>query len=235
MQTGHMGHREAAQDNVLADLLIGAVAGAAAVWVMDRVDWFNYRHEDSQARQRTQDVRPGGMAPAQVAVGKMADAADVELSPGKHHALGKAVHYSLGTAPGAVYGALRERYPAISKGRGLLFGFGLFLVQDEGLNALLGLSAKPKAYPWQAHARGLVAHLVYGVATDTFFTAMKRRLSSSRSLQQDSRSEVDVSAARVDVTETRLDNDTEDFALRGAAAYGVRETQGIDQASTRAP
>jgi hypothetical protein len=45
-------------------------------------------------------------------------------------------------------------------------GLGLFLIQDEGLNQAMGISAKQKDYPWQAHARGLVAHLALGLVTD---------------------------------------------------------------------
>lgn len=52
-------------------------------------------------------------------------------------------------------------------------GFGLFVFQDELINAAAGLSGNPKDYPWQAHARGLVAHLVYGLMTDVAFSAMK--------------------------------------------------------------
>jgi hypothetical protein len=73
----------------------------------------------------------------------------------------------LGIMPGAVYGALRDRAPYVGAGRDGLRGLALFLVQDEGLNALLGLSGPPRRYPWQAHARGLVAHVVYGVVTAT--------------------------------------------------------------------
>ena len=57
-------------------------------------------------------------------------------------------------------------------GKGLLYGLALFLVDDELLNALLGLSAGPTEYPWQAHARGLVSHLVVGVCTDVAMDAL---------------------------------------------------------------
>jgi hypothetical protein len=43
----------------------------------------------------------------------------------------------------------------------------LFLAQDEALNQVMGLSARQKDYPWQAHARGLVAHLTLGLVTNT--------------------------------------------------------------------
>lgn len=35
------------------------------------------------------------------------------------------------------------------------------------------LAADPRRYPWQAHARGLVAHLVYGLVTDTALSVLK--------------------------------------------------------------
>ena len=67
------------KSSILADAVIGAVAGAAAVWVMDRVDWFNFLHEGPQARRRTQAVRPGGMDPAHLAANKLAGAMGREL------------------------------------------------------------------------------------------------------------------------------------------------------------
>ncbi|HEY8609865.1 MAG TPA: hypothetical protein VIL69_01080, partial [Roseomonas sp.] len=159
--------------NVAADMLLGAVAGAVGVWVMDRVDWFNYLHEDPEARRRTQQVRPGGEDPAHVMAGMVERAAGAELSPPQHHAAGMAIHYSLGIGPGALYGALRDRISAVGAGRGTLYGLGLFLLQDEMINAATGLSADQRKYPWQAHARGLIAHLVYGVVTDTVLTALQ--------------------------------------------------------------
>ncbi len=40
-----------------------------------------------------------------------------------------------------------------------MFGAGLFLTQDELANSVSGLGGKPKDYPWQAHARGLIARV----------------------------------------------------------------------------
>ncbi len=77
------------------------------------------------------------------------------------------MHYALGIVPGALYGSLRGRLAGIGAGRGLLYGAGLFLVNDEILAPVLGLASGPTAYPLQAHARGLVSHLVLGAATDT--------------------------------------------------------------------
>ncbi|MCJ8518281.1 hypothetical protein ABID21_001413 [Pseudorhizobium tarimense] len=159
------------RSSAVADVLIGAAAGAAAVWVMDRVDWFNLRHEAPEARRRTQAVRPGGMDPAHVIVNTAAQSLGQELKPREENTVGKTVHYGLGTISGALYGTLRHRVPALTTGAGTLFGLGMFFLQDEGLNAMLGLSEKPRRYPWQAHARGFVAHAVYGLVLDA---ALKR-------------------------------------------------------------
>jgi hypothetical protein len=163
------------RSSVLADALIGAVAGAAAVWVMDRVDWFNFLHVvPAEARRQTQAVRPGGMDPAHVAADKLAQAMGWELEPRDNNPVGKAIHYSVGVAPAVLYSVLRHRVPAVTAGRGSLFGLGFFLIEDEGLNALTGLSAPQGAYPWQAHARGLVAHVVYGLVLDAALNVADR-------------------------------------------------------------
>lgn len=44
---------------------------------------------------------------------------------------------------------------------------GLTVVNDEILAPVLGLASGLTHYPWQAHARGLVGHLVLGATTDT--------------------------------------------------------------------
>lgn len=160
-------------NSIATDMLLGAVAGAVGVWVMDQVDWFNYRHEDPQARRRTQQVRPGGEDPAHATAGMAERAMGAELSRSQHHAVGTVIHYTLGIGPGAIYGALRGRVPVVGAGHGTAYGLGLFLMQDEVINAAAGVSAKPREYPWQAHARGLVAHLVYGAVTDTVLTVLQ--------------------------------------------------------------
>ena len=63
-----------------------------------------------------------------------------------------------------------------------LAGFVTDVVEDELANPLLGIAAPPGRHPWQAHARGLIAHLIYGVATDVALCnpliSMTRRMSA---------------------------------------------------------
>jgi uncharacterized membrane protein YagU involved in acid resistance len=67
---------------------------------------------------------------------------------------------------GAVYAVLRRRVPWASLGFGTLYGALFWLAVDEAANTVLGLTPPPGEFPWEAHARGLGGHLVYGVATE---------------------------------------------------------------------
>lgn len=167
--------------SVMTGVLKGAVAGAAGVWAMDRLDWFLFGHEDPQARHRTQRVRPGGLDPAHVAANRAARMIGRELSPRQPHPAGIAMHYAIGIAPGALYATLRHRMEGLGMARGPLYGLALFVLHDEIINPVTGLSAPPHRYPWQAHARGLAAHLVYGLVTDLALDAMD---AVERSLRQ---------------------------------------------------
>lgn len=160
-----MRRKNGGNGGVVADAVKGAVAGAVGVWAMDKVTWWMWDREDPEALQREREARPGGLDPAHVIANRAAEAVGTELIPRQPHPAGVAVHYGLGMMPGAAYGVLRRRVPAVGVGGGLLYGLALSLVEDEGTAPALGLAGKPTEYPWQAHARGLVGHLVLGAAT----------------------------------------------------------------------
>lgn len=161
----------------MKNALKGAIAGAIAVWVMDKLDSFIFEHEDKEARRRTESARPEGLDPAHVAASQAAEAMDTELHPKQPNMTGVAVHYALGVGPAAIYGVFREKLPVKKQGQdfwyGLGLGLGLFIAQDEGLNQTMGLSAKQKDYPWQAHARGFIAHLTLGLVTNTVLNLLQ--------------------------------------------------------------
>lgn len=159
-------HADDDADNVAIMALAGAAAGAFGVWALDRVDWFMWNHEDERARAQTTAVRPRGEPPAQALVTKIEKATGNTLSAEAHETTAQVVHYSIGIAPAIGYALVRDKLPVQGVARGALYGAGLFLMQDEVLNTVTGLGAKPQRYPWQAHARGIVAHIVYGVATE---------------------------------------------------------------------
>lgn len=152
---------------------MGAVAGAVGVWALDRIDWFLWNRETDQTRLRTIAARPGGEPPAQALVSRVEDATGRRLAADTHETVSGVVHYSIGIAPAIGYALLRDKLPGRGVARGAAYGLSLFLTQDELLNSVTGLGGKPGDYPWTAHARGLVAHTLYGVVTELALNAME--------------------------------------------------------------
>lgn len=154
--------------------LMGLAAGAIGVWALDRIDWFMWDRETDETRAQTIAARPDGEPPAQVLSGKVERALGAELDEEAHWNAGQIVHYGIGVAPAVGFALLRDRIPLPVGLRGAAYGLGLFVLQDEIMNTATGLGGRPGDYPWTAHARGVVAHLVYGVVTDLALEAMER-------------------------------------------------------------
>ena len=144
----------------------GALAGAVATWVMDRVTTAMYERESAEDRAREEEAWPNGKPSVPNLVDLGSRITGVRFSPEARPAVEQTTHYLLGVGPGVLYALLRRRVPMLGAGRGLVFGLVLFAVNDELLNAALGLSGPPDAYPAAAHLRGLVGHVVLGMATD---------------------------------------------------------------------
>jgi hypothetical protein len=163
-----------AHENPLTDLALGALAGAAATWVMGKATTYLYEHEDQQARQREDQAR-GGSTAYETAAKKAAGFTGRELSEEEGKKLGSAIHWAIGIGAGAAYGLLRRRLAGRSVGQdlalGALFGTGVWLLLDEAGNTILGLTPGPRAFPWQTHARGLAGHLVLGLTTEGLMQA----------------------------------------------------------------
>jgi putative membrane protein len=89
---------------------------------------------------------------------------------------GTAVHYSLGTGVGGLYGAVAEVAPEITAGAGLPFGAAFWLVVDEGAVPMLGLSKGPTSFPLSTHAYALTSHFVYGLTAEIVRRAVRKAL-----------------------------------------------------------
>ncbi len=148
------------------DILAGAIAGAAAVWVADKLDQAIYRAGGPEGVRRTEAARPGGMDPAHVLAKRAADAAGVNVGDPKNNPAGHTIHYGIAAGMGALYGLLRGMAPGVSTGRGALFGIAAFIVQDEIGNTVMGTAGNPLNYPIRDHARGAAAHILFGIVTD---------------------------------------------------------------------
>lgn len=175
--------------HIAIDMLLGALAGVAATWVMKETTSYLYKHEnpdakaqeqearrhqiayDAAANQATGIVEQGGVSGlssgASIAVQRAAGLVGKELSEEERKKLELTVGYGLSMAVGAAYALLRRRDPGADWGHGLVFGLALWLLIDEVGNTALGLTPPPGKYPWPAHRRGLVGHLVLGLVTET--------------------------------------------------------------------
>jgi uncharacterized membrane protein YagU involved in acid resistance len=154
-------------------LIKGAVAGAVATCVMNQVTTWLYERESEAVRTRENDAR-GGQTAYVTAAERLADAAGYQLSDEGKGRAGTAIHYATGVAAGMKYAAFRRYWPRVTQGFGVPFGIAFFLLMDELVNPVLGLTPGPAAFPWQAHARGLGGHLAFGAANDTALRALDR-------------------------------------------------------------
>ena len=101
---------------------------------------------------------------------------DHKLTPSEKEIAGPAVHYSLGTGVGGLYGVAAEMEPKVTAGKGLPFGAVFWLVVDEGAVPLLGLSKGPTAYPLSTHAYALSSHFVYGLTAEVVRRAIRKAM-----------------------------------------------------------
>jgi hypothetical protein len=154
-------------------ILRGAVAGAIGAWVMDRVTWFIQDRQTRWAIQRERAAWPLGLDVSHGLAYRLARTVGWEPERTQPSTAGMLAHYMLSVGPALLYAALREHDPRFSADRGLLYGFTIFVLWDELLSTATGLAGPPRAYPWQAHARGLLGHLALGAATHVALTALE--------------------------------------------------------------
>ena len=153
--------------NLLKGLVAGAIAGAAASWVMERFQ------EQWLLREGNAGETPGNMGAlgTEPATMKAADAVAQAVTgspvPAERRELaGEAMHYLTGAGVGAAYGVLAEIAPGPTFGAGAAYGAVVALGLDEALVPALGLSKPAREVPPSQHAYNLASHLVYGVALE---------------------------------------------------------------------
>jgi putative membrane protein len=153
--------------NLFKGLVVGAVAGVAASWVMERFQ------EQWLLREGDAGETPGNMGAlgTEPATMKAADALAQTLTgspvPEQRRELaGEAMHYATGAGVGAVYGLLAEILPGSKLALGTGFGVAVALGLDEGLVPALGLSKPPAEVRPSQHAYNLASHVVYGLALE---------------------------------------------------------------------
>lgn len=89
---GHGTDPGSRNSNLVADLIEGAIAGAAATWVMGKVTSYLYEHEDKTVRHEEDSAR-GGKTAYGVAAEKVAELAGTSLSDDERKTEGERIHW----------------------------------------------------------------------------------------------------------------------------------------------
>jgi hypothetical protein len=149
--------------------LAGAAAGVEAAWAMER-----FQAELAKLSNGGGDHAGGDQAQesSEPATNKAADAIASSVTGRevpKHYksVAGSVVHYAMGGATGALYGAIAERKGDVTAWAGLPFGATVWLLADEIAVPAAGLAKAPTSYPPSTHASALASHLVDGAATES--------------------------------------------------------------------
>jgi hypothetical protein len=163
--------------DVTEDLVVAALAGYLATKAMEPVSMKLYELESEKDRQREDAARPG--PPYEIAAKKTAASVGVELQGKALERASLAMHYGLALSWSPLYVVLRRTRGTDPLLAGLGTGAAMSLVADEAMTPLLGYSAPNRAYPLATHMRGLLAHLVFGLAvaatTETAWALRGRR------------------------------------------------------------
>lgn len=146
----------------LMDLALSVVAGYAGTKVMEPVSMKLYELESPAARAREDAARPG--APYRIAAEKLTAVFGLELSEQQSNRLGLVFHYGLAIQWAPLYPLLRRHTGLGPAAAGLATGAAMSVVADELMTPAFGFSAPNLDYPMVTHARGFLAHLVFGLA-----------------------------------------------------------------------
>jgi|SRR5688572_7625607 len=151
----------------------GAVAGLVGTWAMSEVQrlWTHVfdgdppesaggRHDARDWQERSEHQNSNELA-AQAVAGYLFGR---RLTQEELRVAAPLVHYLFGAAVGAIYGAYAEHRQG--HGSGAAFGTTVWLAADEIAMPVLGLSESTARRPVEMHLQSLVAHLVYGTATE---------------------------------------------------------------------
>ncbi|MBS1801698.1 MAG: DUF1440 domain-containing protein [Acidobacteria bacterium] len=84
------------------------------------------------------------------------------------------LHFSLGAAAGAAYGAVAEIYPAATSKQGASFGMALIALNQDRTMPILGRFTKAEPQTKREHTSELVSFVVFGVVTETVRRVVRR-------------------------------------------------------------
>jgi putative membrane protein len=153
-------------------LASGAMGGLAATVVMTQFQ----NAVNSIARPGKKTESKDKPAPVKTAEKISEKVFGHELKNKEQKTAGRMVHYSFGTAVGALYGVATEMNWRFPRAAGLPYGTAVWLGGDELAVPALGLAKGGRQVPLSMHTYALSSHLVYGAALELFRRGFRKLL-----------------------------------------------------------
>lgn len=193
----NLGKQEKPQESdILKGLVAGVVGGLVASVVMNQFQaaWQKLaegetRAHGAQSMQQGQPKRGVGRIlqekgkdnPHDDATERLSnyiseEVFDHDLTEREKEIAGTAFHYAYGLTSGAAYGVAAELLPEITVGSGLPFGAFIWVMADEGVVPLLGLSKSSAELSFSKLAYGFSSHLVYGLTAEIVRRSLRDKL-----------------------------------------------------------
>jgi putative membrane protein len=162
---------------VVKGVFAGIIGGLAGAWAMNEFQsvsqtvskaWKQSANQGDKSHQQGGDSQDSQEDDATM---KTADRLAMifthqHLNKKQKKKAGPLVHFAYGALLGAVYGAISETAPMVTKGFGTAYGTAVWVGGDEIGVPAFGLSKPPTEYPLSVHANSLVSHVVYGASLD---------------------------------------------------------------------
>lgn len=138
--------RRSKPESMTRRIVKGAIAGVAATWVMGKVTTALYDRQSARVRWRENIARRGESAP-QIAARKAAALSGRRLTRNQKNKAANVVHWGVGALAGVEHAFTRQHIPGPGLMRGVMFGTLFWLLVDELLNPLFGITRGSTRFP----------------------------------------------------------------------------------------
>ena len=149
--------------SLMKDLLVGAASGVLGGAALLGMSATLYALAAPKDIEKEQAIEPRD--PFIVLAQNLQKATGKTMTEHGEQVFEQGVANSLGAAMGAAYALTARRWKLGWLAGGTVFGTLFWLIEDEGIGPALGLAGDNTKYPLEAHLRGLLAHVTFGIVT----------------------------------------------------------------------
>lgn len=157
-------------------VFLGSVIGLASTWIMTKSQTKiqNLMKKNSDKSEEKEEEQSEDPSTVKLANKVSCLTLNHPVPEDKKSTAGNMVHYGFGTSMGIFFSLLQSGKSSHLFLRGISYGGLVWMVADNILVPLMGLSKIPTKYPLKTHAYALGAHLIYGGALGGLFSMRGR-------------------------------------------------------------